>query len=41
MATPLRKNPCPRGNESYNFGRPILNHLYYILSLFHLCLELE
>ena len=24
MATPLYKNPCPRGQEINNFGRPFL-----------------
>ena len=34
-------NPCPRGHESYNFGRPFLVHHFYILSLFSLCLGVE
>ena len=40
MATPKHKNPCPRGHEIYNFGRPFLGHHYYIplLSLSDLCL---
>ena len=33
MATPLHKNPCPGGHESYNFGGPVLSHHYYILNL--------
>ena len=41
MATPLRKNPSPRGHGSYNFGRPFLGHHYYILSLSNLCLGVE
>ena len=27
------KNPCPRGHEIYNFGRPFLEHHNFILSL--------
>ena len=34
MATPLLKDPCPRGHEIYNFGRPFLRHHYYM----HVCL---
>ena len=34
MAMPLRKNPCPGGLESYNFGRLVLGHHYYILILY-------
>ena len=30
MATFLHKNPCPGGNEIYNFCRPFLGHHYYI-----------
>ena len=41
MATPLHKNPCPRGHEIYNFGRPFLGHHYYILGLSDLCLGVE
>ena len=40
MATPLHKNPCPRGHQIYNFGRPFLGH-YYILGLSDLCLGKE
>ena len=28
MATPLHKNPCPGGNDIYNFGRPLLYTLF-------------
>ena len=38
MATPQHKNPCPRGQEIYNFGRHFLGHHYYILSLSDVCL---
>ena len=31
MATPQRKNPCPRRHEIYNLGRNFLCHHYYIL----------
>ena len=41
IATPERKNPCPGGHESYNFGRPFLGHHYYILSLSDLYLGVE
>ena len=41
MATPEHKNPCPRGHEIYNFGRPFLGHHNYILNLFDLCLGVE
>ena len=41
MATPYHKNPCTGGHEIYNFGRPFLDHHYYILSLFDLCLGVE
>ena len=37
MATLYRKNPCPGGHESYNFGRPFLGHHHYIYSLSDLC----
>ena len=37
----LHKNSCPRGHESYNFGRPFLGHHFYILSLSDSCLEVE
>ena len=36
MATPLHKNPCPRGHKIYNLG-----HHYYILGLSDLCLGVE
>ena len=35
MATPPHKNPCPRGHEIYNFGRPFLGHHYYMLCLIY------
>ena len=41
MATPLRKNPCPRGHEIYMFGRPCLGHYYCILRFSDLCLGVE
>ena len=41
MAMPLHKNPCPRGNEIYNFDRPFLSRHYYILALCDLCLGVE
>ena len=41
MTTPQHKNPCPRGHEIYNFGRPFLGHHYYILGLSNLCLGVE
>ena len=41
MAMPPHKNPCPRGHEIYNFGRPFLGHHYYILGLSDLCLGIE
>ena len=41
MAMPLHKNPCPRGHEIYNFGRPFLGHHYYILGLSDLCQRAE
>ena len=34
-------NPCPRGHEIYNFARPYLGHLCYILSLSEQCLWVE
>ena len=36
MTTPQHKNPCPGGHEIYNFGRPIIGHHYYLLSLIEL-----
>ena len=41
MATPLHKNPCPGGHEIYNFGRPFLDHHYYILGLSDQCLGVK
>ena len=41
MATPEHKNPCPRGHEIYNFGRPFLGHHYCIFGLSDLCLGVE
>ena len=41
MTMPQDKNPCPRGHETYNFGRPFLVHHQYILSLSDLCLGVE
>ena len=41
MAILWHKNPCPRGHEIYNFGRPFLGHHYYILGLSDLCLGIE
>ena len=41
MTTHYRKNLCPRGHESYNFGRPFLCHHYYIHSLSDLCLGVK
>ena len=32
MTTPLYKNPWPRGQEIYNFGKPFLGHHYNALS---------
>ena len=33
MAMPQYKNPCPRGDEIYNLGRPFHGHHYHILSI--------
>ena len=41
MITPLHKNPCPRGHDIYNFGRPFLGHHYYIHGLSDLCLGVD
>ena len=41
IATHYHKNPCPRGHENYNFGKPLLGHHYFILSLFDLCLGVQ
>ena len=35
------KIPCPRGHEVYKYGRPIVGHHYYILSLSDVCLSVE
>ena len=35
MAMSWHKNPCHRGHEMYNFGRPFLGHHYYILGFPH------
>ena len=36
MAMPYHKNPCPRGHEIYNFGRPLLRHYFnYLVCLIH------
>ena len=35
------KNPCPRGHEIYNFGRPFNGHHYYILGLSDLYLGIK
>ena len=34
-------NACPRGHEIYNFGRPFLDHHYYLLSLSDPCPGVE
>ena len=34
MATLQQTNPCPGGHEIYNFGRPVLGHYYFTLSLY-------
>ena len=39
MTTPKHKNPCPGGDQIYNFGRLFLGHHYNTLSLFDLCLS--
>ena len=38
---PQHKNPCPVGHEIKNFGRPFLDHHYYLLTLSDLCLGVE
>ena len=38
MALPQHKNPCPGGHKIYNFGRLILGHHFFTLSLSDLCL---
>ena len=37
MASPQHKNPCPRGHEIYNFGRPILI-VITIYTIYTVCL---
>ena len=37
----LAQEPCLRGHEIYNFGRPFLSHHYYILGLSDLRLEVD
>ena len=41
MTTPHLRNPCTRGHQIYNFGRPFLCHYFYILGLSDLCLGVE
>ena len=43
MAHALAQEPCPRGHEIYNFGRPFFVHHNYILvlGLSDLCLGVE
>ena len=41
MATPLHKNPCPRGHEIFNFVIPFHGHQNYILILSVLCLGVD
>ena len=41
MASPLHKNPCPKGNEIYIFSWPFLGHYNCILGSPDLCLEVE
>ena len=36
MTTPQPRKPCPGGHEIYNFGRLVLGHHYYTLSLYGL-----
>ena len=33
MATPLHRNPSPRGHKIYNFGRGFHAHHYFVLRL--------
>ena len=35
MATPQHKNPCPKGHEIYNLGKPFLGHHCYALIVNH------
>ena len=37
----LAQEPCPRGHEIYNFGRPFLGHHYFLLGLSSLYLVVE
>ena len=41
MATPYHKNPCPGGNQIYNFGGPFILHHNCTLGLSDLCLRVE
>ena len=41
MVAPKHKNSCLGRHEFYNFGRLVLGHYYYSLSLSDLCLEVE
>ena len=41
MVRPLHKNPCPKGNEIYNFARPFLCQHYFIFGLSDQCLGVE
>ena len=41
MPMPQHKNPCPKGNEIYNFGRPFFGHHNCILTLSDVCLGVE
>ena len=34
MTKPYHNNPYPRGHEIFNFGRPFLDHYYYMPKLF-------
>ena len=37
----LVRDPCPRGNEIYNFGRPFFDHYSCLINMFVLCLGEE
>ena len=37
----LAHEPCPRGHDIYNFGRPFFCHHHYILSLYGPCTRVE
>ena len=41
MAKLQHNNPCPGGHEIYNFGRLLLGHYYFTLSLYEPCLGIE